>query len=146
MLLTNTPAITRNNPDFYNMFQAIYEFPAQLEQARAIGSSLHLKHSYKNKKTIVCAGMGGSAMAADIVVTLTKHDLSIPCIVTRNYTLPNWVNQDTLVILFSYSGNTEETITAFHDAKQKHATIAGICSGGSLEKLLQENNSDYITI
>lgn len=139
-----------NNPfpaiDTQNMFQAIYTFPDQLEQAMQLGETIKLAHTYDHIHTIVCAGMGGSAMAADVACLLAANSLKIPVTVVRNYSLPFWVNKSTLVILCSYSGSTQETLSCFADAQEHGAIIAGICSGDKLLSLLTDNNYDKVVI
>ena len=90
--------------------------------------------------------MGGSAIGGDVAKILTNNELKVPLIISRNYNLPNWVNKNTLVICSSYSGNTEETLASFQDAKDRGATIIGISAGGSLTKKLNQNNFDSILI
>jgi glucose/mannose-6-phosphate isomerase len=69
-----------------------------------------------------------------------------PIISVQSYDLPAFVNEKTLVIASSYSGNTEETISAIHQANKKNATIVGVCSGGELYKFCKENNYDCIKV
>lgn len=132
--------------DTQNMFGIIFNFAEQLEDALNIGKYLVLKNNYQNIKQIVFAGMGGSAIAGDIVALLSAPVATIPMIVTRTYTLPTWVNEHTLVICLSYSGNTEETLSSFADARAKKAHILGITSGGHLGSLLQTYGYDNIII
>lgn len=89
-------------------------------------------------KKIVVAGMGGSALAADFVNVWPT--LEIPFAVVRDYHLPNWVDENTLVIASSYSGNTEETLSSLAEAEAKSAQIAVICAGGRLKDIAEENN------
>jgi glucose/mannose-6-phosphate isomerase len=132
--------------DSQNMFNIIFNFADQLSEAMTIGATLKLSRTYQGIKNIVFAGMGGSAVAGDIVSLLAAPTLRIPAIVIRTYTLPAWVSSDTLVILLSYSGNTEETLAAFEDAHAKRASIIGISSGGCLTKKLIEHGYDRIAI
>lgn len=81
-------------------------------------------------KTVVLAGMGGSALAADIAASWPG--LTVPYEVVRNYSIPGYVNKDTLFIASSYSGNTEETLAALEEAETKKAQIVIVCSGGVL--------------
>jgi glucose/mannose-6-phosphate isomerase len=98
-----------------------------------------LKHDFgiAGKKTfarpiynVVFAGMGGSALAAEFARTWPS--ISEPFVVTKEYGLPNFVDEDTLVIVSSYSGNTEETLEALTHAEQKGAQIAVLAHGGKL--------------
>jgi len=75
---------------------------------------------------------------------LLRDDLAIPLIVSRNYNIPKWANKHTLVIVSSYSGDTEETLSAFDDALLKECQIIGITTGGALLKQISSNNLDHI--
>lgn len=79
---------------------------------------------------VVFAGMGGSALAAEF--SKTWPVISAPLVICKGYTLPEFVNEDTLVICASYSGNTEETLEALDQAEAKGAQIAIIAHGGQL--------------
>ena len=129
------------------MYDIIYSFPEQLQEGFEIGTKQAGNHKpYFRHKNIVACGMGGSAITADILGVIGKHDFNVPYLVVKNYTLPSWVDANTLVILFSYSGNTEETLSCFELAYQSGARILGVTSGGPLGSLLQERGLDSITI
>lgn len=132
--------------DISNMHEAIYAFPDQMEQAKAIGESISLSKNYESLNGIVVAGMGGSAIGGDVTRVLASGELKVPLLVSRDYTVPNWVNRNSLVICSSYSGNTEETLSAFEDAISKNAQIIGISTGGTLTQKLQENELDLVGI
>ncbi|MGE0206494.1 MAG: bifunctional phosphoglucose/phosphomannose isomerase [Candidatus Babeliales bacterium] len=128
------------------MYKYIDSFPEQVAQARAIGKTISVKNIPAHINGIVFAGMGGSGIAGQVVATTLAQELSIPVATVKGYALPNWVNKNTLVILLSYSGNTEETISCFHDAKVRNACIAGITSGGQLADLLEHDGYDCIRV
>ncbi len=132
--------------DAENMFNNIFNFPVQLEHAMRISQGIHYKRNYDNINTVICAGMGGSGIAGDIAQLFLKSKLSIPLITVKNYTLPQWCNEHTLVILLSYSGNTEETLSCFNEALTKKSHIIGITSGGKLQQRLVAHNCDIICI
>lgn len=88
--------------------------------------------------TVVYAGMGGSALAALLIHTWPK--LSIPFEVVRDYELPAYVGENTLVIAASYSGNTEETLEALTHAEEQGAQIAVIAGGGKLQEAAEAKN------
>lgn len=81
---------------------------------------------------IVVCGMGGSALAALLAQSWLRDQLSIPFEVVRDYTVPAYVGHNTLVIISSYSGNTEETVAAFQAAKRRDAQVACMASGGKV--------------
>ena len=85
---------------------------------------------------IVVAGMGGSALAASISTSWPEH--KIPFQIVRGYDIPQYVNSHTFFIASSYSGNTEETLSALAQAEAKQAQIAIIASGGKLAKIAEE--------
>ena len=95
---------------------------------------------------VVVAGMGGSALGADLVKHLYKDELSVPLEICKDYDLPAFVGQNTLVILSSYSGSTEETLSCAKQAQERGALIAVIAAGGELAKLAQDNNYPHFII
>ena len=97
-----------------------------------------IEHSISN---VVFGGMGGSALAALISQTWPGH--TIPFEVCRNYDIPQYVNENTLFIASSYSGNTEETLEALSKAEAKNAVIAVIASGGKLADIAREKNYPF---
>jgi glucose/mannose-6-phosphate isomerase len=86
-------------------------------------------------ENVVVAGMGGSALGADVAKHLFKDRLKVPFEVVNSYHLPNYVNSRTLVILSSYSGSTEEVINCAAEAKKNQAQIMFICAGGKLAEI-----------
>jgi glucose/mannose-6-phosphate isomerase len=102
--------------------------------------------SYSTPKTIIICGMGGSAISGDYLYYLLKEELSIPVLVNRDYNLPLFVSETTLVICVSYSGNTEETISCFKEGLLKSAMIISVSSGGLLEKLSKKIGIPHIKI
>ena len=129
-----------------NMFDSIWNFPDNLKEALNIGEKINIKNKYSKIQNVVIAGMGGSAIGGDIVSVLEDVNINIPFFVCRDYSIPAWVSSKSLVICSSYSGNTEETISAFYKAKDKGAYICGITTGGTLLDLLEKNKRDFIKI
>ncbi len=120
-----------------NILSSIEHLPEQIEDAWVSIKNLEIPEDYTRVKNIVVAGMGGSALGGRIVYYLEFKNLRTPIEVTTNYHLPNYVNEDSLVILSSYSGNTEETISSATDALKRRAKIVGIATGGKLVELLK---------
>jgi glucose/mannose-6-phosphate isomerase len=100
--------------------------------------------AFTNVYNVVYAGMGGSALAADLVPTWPG--IGEPFQVVRDYELPPYVDADTLVIVASYSGNTEETLSALDDAEAKGAQIAVITGGGKLYDRAVEKNYPLLVL
>jgi glucose/mannose-6-phosphate isomerase len=88
-------------------------------------------------RSIVLAGMGGSALAGEFIKTWLGDRLPLPFVIVRDYTLPGFVDDTTLVIVSSYSGNTEETLVALSEAESRGAKIVVATSGGALAKRAQ---------
>lgn len=94
--------------------------------------------AYKNVQNIVVAGMGGSALGADLVRHLYKDELPVSMEICKDYDLPKYVGPGTFVILSSYSGSTEETLSCAKQAQERGAMIAVIASGSKLAALAKE--------
>ena len=120
------------------MFRSIYDFSSNIESAFEIGEKILLNKNYNSINRVVIAGMGGSAIGGDVVRLLLSSSNNIPITISRNYNLPSWVDENSLVICSSYSGNTEETISALEKCVQKNAEIAIITSGGKLKKFAEK--------
>lgn len=135
-----------NDLDKSNMYLAIYDFPNQMAQAMEIGSKISLTGNYTNVNGIVVAGMGGSAIGGDVARIAAAGELRVPMVVSRDYSLPGWVNENTLIICSSYSGNTEETLSAFDDAVHKKAMIIGVSTGGELTNRITKAGMDVVEI
>ncbi|MCX5678626.1 MAG: bifunctional phosphoglucose/phosphomannose isomerase [Candidatus Omnitrophica bacterium] len=133
--------------DRSGMVSVIEGFPKQCRDAEKIGLLSNIPDSFKIKyRNIVCTGMGGSAIGADIARSYTADESRTPIFVNRNYKLPAFVGRDSLVIVSSYSGNTEETISAFKDAVTKGARIIMITSGGALKGLAERRSIPVIIV
>ncbi|MDD2757780.1 MAG: SIS domain-containing protein [Patescibacteria group bacterium] len=120
--------------DGSGMLDSLELLPAQVEEIVQSASKLRFPVGYKRAKNIVVAGMGGSALGAHIIKSLFFKELTVPMEIVNGYHLPAYVGKDTFVLLSSYSGATEETISALEAAKAKKAKIAVITSGGRLAK------------
>ncbi len=106
--------------------------PAQVRDAWARSRSLVLGDAHRAATSVAVLGMGGSAIGGDLVRGIWSDRLRVPLEVVRGYDLPAWVGPATLVVASSYSGATEETISAFGQAVERHAPVAIISTGGTL--------------
>lgn len=131
--------------DFSGLLPLTVQFPEQIEEAMKIAKRSLENFSCMVDKIVIC-GMGGSAIGGDITAAWAFNKSRIPIFVLRDYFLPAFCDEKTLVITASYSGNTEETISAFDDALQKKSKIVAISSGGRLEKKAKENYVLHIKI
>jgi len=129
-----------------HVYDSITRFQNQLDSSWQEVSMQTIKHTPKGINKICVAGMGGSALAARIIKALGPLICQLPLEIVNNYRLPNWVDKKTLVILSSYSGNTEEIVSAAADAEQKKAHIFVIASGGQLADMAKDKDWDIYTI
>lgn len=113
-------------------------FPDQVSRAFSEVSSLKLKPDFSRALNVVVAGMGGSALGARIIDSLAFEDLTLPLEIIAGYRLPAYVNRHTLVVVSSYSGNTEEALSCFREAQSKKAMVFVICAGGKLKSLAEK--------
>lgn len=135
------------NIDKENILRFLMSFPEQCHEALGIGEGIKIDKVYKKKySNIIFAGLGGSAIGADLIKNFIENEIKIPISVNRNYTLPNFVNKDSLVFIVSYSGNTEETLSSYKDALKRGGKIIVITSGGKLETLAIKNKHILISI
>ena len=128
------------------MEELVQKFPTQIEDALTLGKSFQFKDNIFPINNVVISGLGGSGIAASIVDNYVKDQINIPLIVNKTYFLPKFVNKNTLVIISSYSGNTEEALECLKQAIEKHATIICITSGGAILELAKNNNIDCIQV
>ena len=120
------------------ILDSIINLPHQVDQAFREVSQIEIPKEYAAVKNIVVTGMGGSALGGRIVDCLSLGSIRAPLEVFTEPTLPKYVNEDTLVIASSYSGNTAETLSALNDAIKKKAKIFGICTGGKMGEILKK--------
>lgn len=131
--------------DKSGMIDTIEKFPEHIQETIEIMNTTDLPSLYKIDDIII-SGMGASAISGDIIQMLFLDKFDIPIYVNRAYELPKWANKNTLVISQSYSGNTEETLSTFKHAYQKHCKILGISSGGKLEEYCKNRQLPHVKI
>lgn len=126
--------------DTLNMLGEIDNLPEQLAFAYQLGMK-HDLPDWKDFRQVVIAGMGGSAIGADLLASYCGSLAPIPVSVHRDYGLPFYARgAETLVICSSHSGNTEETLDAFEAAHKARCRIIAVCTGGELAKRAKENH------
>jgi glucose/mannose-6-phosphate isomerase len=95
---------------------------------------------------VIISGLGGSAISGDLLKNFLKDELNLPVHINRNYFLPSFADEKTLLIASSYSGNTEETLSAFNDALKRKCKIISLSTGGKLETLSTSNSVPFIRL
>lgn len=128
------------------MKKLVANFPTQLHEALIIGQNYRFQTAQKTFSNVVLSGLGGSGIGGSIVQNFVGDELKIPFIVNKDYSLPAFVNKDSLVIISSYSGNTEETIAAMQQALKAKATVVCITSGGKISELCKKKKLDCILL
>jgi glucose/mannose-6-phosphate isomerase len=131
------------DPD--DMGARVSELPLQCKEAQALVEEYSLPIEYSLVDAIVILGVGGSAIAGDLIRTLVQGECSIPLFVNRDYDLPAFVDDHTMAIASSYSGNTEETLSAFIEALDRGAWPLAITTGGKLGEICREQGLSIIT-
>lgn len=136
-----------NRYDGSNLRAVIEAFPGQLRDALAIASDV-LKGSLGDQEytSVVLGGLGGSAIGGDLVRSYLTDDIVIPFEIIRGYDLPEYVDEDTLVIISSYSGNTEESLSLLRQAIERDILPVCITSGGELLREARAMNLTSIVL
>ncbi|MFH2057194.1 MAG: bifunctional phosphoglucose/phosphomannose isomerase [bacterium] len=133
--------------DPHDMYGKIVDFPAQLQDGFKLpvvaGKS---QIDTARIKSIVIAGMGGSAIGGDMLRAYLADQLPLPIYINRNYGLPKFVDRSTLVIGSSYSGNTEETLAAFAEAQARGCQLFVSTTGGKLGTIAEKAGIHRVTL
>jgi len=132
--------------DASNMRELLVRFPEQIEDAVAIGENARITLKRNRFSHIVVSGLGGSAIGGDLLRSYLTPELGIPVFVNRHYFLPAFVSRDSLVVISSYSGDTEETIAAHRDAVNRKAQVICISSDGETERRAEAYGHSLIKI
>lgn len=128
------------------MKELIAAFPGQLEEALRIGQNYSFKSPSETPANVLLTGLGGSGIGGSIIQNYVADKLKVPFTVNKDYFIPAFVNSGTLVIVCSYSGNTEETLQAMKQAIKAKATVVCITSGGEIEALAAKKGYDCIVV
>ncbi len=142
--------------DTYDMCSILLKLPEICEDAIKRGERLtipdevkitdNLTITYKKPKKILVVGMGGSAIGGDLLKDWLRETLPIPIDVCREYNLPAYADEETLVLVSSYSGNTEETLSMFLEALEKRCMTLSITSNGSLLDFNETLNLPFVKL
>jgi len=126
--------------DKSQLWVSISKLSSQIRQVWDEIFNLSIPESCPLAKNVVISGMGGSALGGRIIDSLLLDRFKVPIEIVTEYNLPNYVDKNTLVILSSYSGNTEETLSAAREAINRGAIIFAVSTGGKLKEFCDENN------
>ena len=120
--------------DRSGMLDLLLDLPAQLQTGERLGQSAELPSAI-DVRAIVVTGMGGSSISGDMLRSYLHPECRVPIMVNRHYGLPAFVGPETLVCAVSYSGNTEETLSAFGEARARGARLLAVTGGGQLAQM-----------
>ena len=133
------------DPD--DMRGAVRDFPQHLETGWDRGEAVEsFGLDAADLDGVVVCGMGGSAIGGDLVRGFVEPSAPIPFVVNRGYSLPGWVGEKTLVVVSTYSGGTEETLSSFDDARQRGARCLVVTSGGEALEQAKADGVDHVVI
>jgi glucose/mannose-6-phosphate isomerase len=126
------------------MKQLVADFPKQLQKALAIAHAAQLNKSNDVINNVLISGLGGSGIGGSIVAEIVSSHAVCPIVINKDYSAPSFINQHTLAIICTYSGNTEETIQVLKHCVAAKAKITVITSGGEAVDIAQKNHLDCI--
>ena len=128
------------------MDELVSAFPRQLRDAAVIGQQICLRTPQQEIRHIIVTGLGGSGIGGTMLAQLVEPQLKVPVFVNKDYQLPAFAGPGSLIIVSSYSGNTEETLSALDRALQSGALIVCVCSGGKVAEIAIQHNLDLVLI
>lgn len=128
------------------MLAVLMDFPSQCRHAQMITDSFKIPHRLGGFDNIVFCGVGGSANGADLVRSYLCFESKIPISVVKEYRIPAFVNEKTLLFILSYSGNTEEAISCYQQSRSSGAFVVAVSSNGQLKTRALEDGVSFIEI
>ncbi|MDP9244045.1 MAG: bifunctional phosphoglucose/phosphomannose isomerase [Chloroflexota bacterium] len=143
-------AITLDNPrvisgiDSADMVGRVRELPRQLALARRVAAAVKLPTSHTDVDAVCVLAMGGSAIGAELVEGIAGDRLRVPLVVHRDYGLPSWAGERTLVIAASHSGETVETVSGAAEARRRGLPLVVISTGGALGTAAAADGTPYL--
>ncbi len=132
--------------DSLGMLAAARALPEQMRAAAAAMDSVAGLPPAEGITSVVVLGMGGSGIAGDVLAAVAAPSCPVPIVVNKHYECPSFVGPDTLVLAISFSGNTEETIDAVHQAVGAGARLVAVTSGGHLARIAHEWGAPVVAL
>ncbi len=126
---------TYQQTDPEGMRHQIADLPRQCSTAWEMAQEAALPQAYRDARQIVILGMGGSAIGGALLAGLVSDECSLPILPVGGYDLPAHVGADSLVVVSSHSGNTEETLSTFAQAEERGCRIVAVTTGGRVAEL-----------
>lgn len=138
-----------SSADPNGIFQILSESYRQIEDAwdSTLPESLGtIENRIASSGSIIFSGAGDSAVIGDLLQNFLQSEMEFPFFVNRSSILPAYANEDTLLVLASYSGNTEETISIFNEALEKNCPIIAMGSGGKIELMAEDLEIPFLRL
>ncbi|OGU57769.1 MAG: bifunctional phosphoglucose/phosphomannose isomerase [Ignavibacteria bacterium GWF2_33_9] len=135
--------------DNSGMGSILIDFHQQIRNSIKKVSHFPKLENLRKINKIVIFGMGGSAISGDLArnyISVNHHEIDLPITIIRNYNIPVWVDENTLAIAISYSGNTEETLSCFAQAAKVTKNLIAISSGGQIKEICNEHNIPFLEV
>jgi len=132
--------------DSVDILRKTQELPEQIERCWSDWQNITIPAHFATAKNVLILGMGGSGIGAALVANLVRYECSMVVEVSRDYTIPAWVDKNTLIIAVSYSGETEETLIAFRQAVKKTEKLITVSTGGTLASLGSQHKALHYQI
>jgi glucose/mannose-6-phosphate isomerase len=132
--------------DKSNFKKILLNFHNQINESNTLVEEANINIKAEKIQRILYFGMGGSAIAGNLLYDTLFDQLKVPIDIVRGYECPAYCNENTLVIASSYSGNTEEILSAVKKIKKTGAPVLAITSGGELKKIAETNKWSLINI
>jgi len=129
-----------------SMKALIEGFSGQLKEAMEIGGAASVTATPSGIRNVIITGLGGSGIGGTIISQILDSNIKVPVLVNKDYFLPEFAGEETLVIVCSYSGNTEETLNAMNIAIDKGCAVKCISSGGKVIELAKQHSMEHIVI
>jgi glucose/mannose-6-phosphate isomerase len=133
--------------DSHDFYSILKQYPSQMREGYEIGCSYDFSifRTLDIRNVVIC-GMGGSAIGGDFIRVLSQHTSRSPVLVQRNYLTPAFIDEHSIVVVLSYSGGTEESLSAYEDARSKNANMLVITSGGELSQRAERDGTLCVRI
>lgn len=112
----------------------------QVRDVLEVAHLIKIPSDYSKINKVVISGMGGSNLGARIIESIFSDTIKAPIVIVAGYEVPQIIDKDTLYVLSSYSGTTEEPLSTYKEVKKRGAKVLAITSGGKLEKLMMKDN------
>ena len=131
--------------DRSGMLDLLLDVPDQMQMGERLAQNLELPPGMLVRQVVI-TGLGGSSVSGGLLQSYLSADCRVPICVNRFDVVPAFVGPDTLVCVVSYSGNTEETLSAFEDARGRGARLVAVTSGGHLAKLAEQAHVPWVQV